>query len=114
MKFSKRNLTTIPEEDAHGGSGSRQMLLDEQLSLSKNWEAVTKGFLPVGASFDWHKHEDSDEMFIVMRGEGKFYCEDNVTEYTSGDVILVSANTMHKIENTGTETTEGFFIRIKL
>lgn len=64
--------------------------------------------------FDWHKHATSDEMFLVTRGEGKFYCEEEVTSYKSGDVILVRANTLHKIVNDGKETTEGFFIRIKI
>lgn len=114
MKFSKQNLADIPIEQAHGGSGSRQMLLNAQVLASSKWEAVTKGFLPAGASFDWHKHEDIDELFLVTKGNGKFYCEDDVVEYEMGDVISVSANTVHKIENTGKETTEGFFIRIKI
>lgn len=114
MNFSKRNLSDIPQEEAHAGSGSRQMLLDSSIAESKNWEAVTKGFLPAGKIFDWHKHEDIDEMFIVTVGKGKFYCEEEITEYKSGDVILVRANTMHKIENTGEKVTEGFFIRIKV
>ena len=113
MKFSKQNIKEIPVEEAHAGSGSRQMLLNPDVAASTKWEAVTKGFLPAGSSFDWHKHEDSDEMFLVSRGNGNFYCEEDVTEYKAGDVILVRANTMHKIENTGKETTEGFFIRIK-
>lgn len=114
MKFSKKHLSEIPIEEAHAGSGSRQMLLDAQVAESNNWEAVTKGFLPAGASFDWHEHEGVDEMFIVTSGEGKFYCEKDVTGYTAGDVILVRASTIHKIENTGKETTEGFFIRVKV
>lgn len=114
MKFSKKHLSEIPVEEAHAGSGSRQMLFNPEAAESSKWEAVTKGFLPSGSSFDWHKHEESDEMFLVTHGEGKFYCEEEETNYTSGDVILVRANTMHKIENTGKETTEGFFIRIKV
>lgn len=114
MKFSKKNLSEIPIEEAHAGSGSRQMLFNPKAAGSNKWEAVTKGFLPSGSSFDWHKHENSDEMFLVTRGGGRFYCEDEETTYKTGDVLLVKANTRHKIENTGKETTEGFFIRIKV
>ncbi|HEX7042050.1 MAG TPA: cupin domain-containing protein [Patescibacteria group bacterium] len=113
MNFSKKNISEIPLEEAHGGSGSRQMLLNVDAVMSKNWEAVTKGFLPQGSMFDWHIHDDSDEMFLVTRGTGKFYCEGEITEYTPGDIILVKAKTKHKIVNDGDETTEGFFIRIK-
>ncbi|HET9947024.1 MAG TPA: cupin domain-containing protein [Patescibacteria group bacterium] len=114
MKFSKKHLSEIPVEEAHGGSGSRQMLFNPQAAESSKWEAVTKGFLPGGAMFDWHKHEESDEMFIVTCGTGKFFCEDEETSYKTGDVILVRANTLHKIFNDSQETTEGFFIRVRI
>lgn len=112
--FSKQNLSDIAIEDAHGGSGARQMLLDNEVVASKNWEAVTKGFLPKGAMFDWHKHDDSDEIFIVTKGTGMFFCDQRQTNYQAGDIITVKANIMHKIENTGDDTTEGFFIRVKV
>lgn len=113
MKFSKRHISDLPLEKAHGGSGSRHVLLDESLPISGKWEAVNQGFIPVGGKFDWHKHNNSDEMFLVTKGNGKFYCENEETDYKTGDVILVEANTEHKIENTGSEVTEGFFIRVK-
>ena len=111
MKFSKRSLNTIPIEDAHGGSGSRQMLLDTNLPLSKNWEAVTKGFLPAGQMFDEHDHADIDEMWIVTKGEGIFSCEGQEEHYAPGDIFTVSANTTHKI--VAETDTEGYFIRVK-
>ena len=113
MKFTKISLNNIPVEEAHGGSGSRQMLIQPQHVESKYFEAVTKGFLRVGKIFDWHFHQDTDEVFIVTKGEGRFSCEDKVTEYKAGDVITVGANLKHKIEAMGQETTEGFFIRVK-
>ena len=111
MKFSKRSLSEIPQEEAHGGSGSRQMLHDANLDLSQNWEAVTKGFLPSGQMFDWHEHKDIDEMWIVTKGEGMFYCDEQEVVYRPGDVFTVTANTQHKIA--ADTDTEGFFIRIK-
>jgi len=113
MKFVKQNLDEIPVEEAHGGTGSRQMLVGPEHVESKYFEAVTKGFLPEGSMFDWHTHQDTDEVFIVTKGEGKFSCEEETVDYTSGDVITVGANLKHKIEALGNETTEGFFIRVK-
>lgn len=112
--FSKQTLSEISIEEAHGGSGSRQMLLDNNVVASQKWEAVTKGFLLAGKIFDWHKHEDSDEMFIVTKGIGKFFCDEQQIDYQAGDIITVRVNVLHKIENTGADTTEGFFIRIKV
>lgn|SRR5690348_4196527 len=113
MKFSKVNIAKLPIEDAHNGTGSRQLLVKPEHVESKYFEAVTKGFIPSGNMFDWHTHQDTDEIFIVTKGEGKFSCEDAATTYKTGDVITVGANLKHKIEALGNETTEGFFIRIK-
>lgn len=114
MKFSKQNIADIPFVESHGVSNTKQILLDTNVTESKNWDNVTKGILPPGQNYDWHKHEGVDEMFIVTKGTGKFYCEDEATDYKVDDVIMVKADIMHKIENTGQETTEGFFIRIKV
>lgn len=112
MKFSKHNIADIPFEESHGVSNTKQILFDQNAAESNNWENVTKGILPAGGSYDWHKHEGVDEMFIVTKGKGKFYCEKDVTEYKADDVVMIRANTMHKIE--AVTDTEGFFIRIKV
>lgn len=117
MKYLKRNLSEIPLEEAHGGTGARQMLLSPHLELSNNWEAVTKGFLRSGNAFDWHNHKDTDEIFIVTAGHGKFLYKENdqeiVQDYEPDDVFIVPANIFHRIEATGQKTTEGFFVRVK-
>ena len=112
-KFTKINLSEIPVEEAHGGSGARQVLVKPEHVTSKFFEAITKGFLKQGGVFDWHSHSDTDETFIVLKGEGKFYCEDEVTDYKEGDVIIIQGNTKHKIEAKGTETNEYYFVRVK-
>jgi quercetin dioxygenase-like cupin family protein len=113
MKFTKTSISDIPIENAHCGAGSRQMLIQPDQVESQYFEAVTKGFLPSGQMFDWHIHEDTDEVFIVTQGRGVFSCEDQVTGYKAGDVVTVGANLKHKIEAQGDETTEGFFIRVR-
>lgn len=113
MKFTKVNLNEINVEEAHGGAGARQVLVKPEHVSSPYFEAVTKGFLKPGDVFDWHTHKDTDEMFIVLKGKGKFYCEDEVVNYKEGDVITIPANLNHKIEAMGDLTNEYFFIRVK-
>lgn len=114
MKFTRLNIRDIPVEEAHNGSGSRQVLVKPEQVTSKYLEAVTKGFLKPGAVFDWHSHENTDETFIVLKGNGKFFCEDELIEYAEGDVIIVPGNLKHKIEAEGNETSEYYFIRVKV
>lgn len=111
MNYTLQHLSDIPIEDAHGGSGSRQLLVTPEHVSSQFLEAVTKGFIPAGNMFDWHEHVDTDEIFIVTKGSGKFFCDEDVIDFASGDVITVRANTKHKIE--ATIDVEGFFIRVK-
>ncbi len=112
-KFTKNNIKDIPLEHAHGGSGSRQVLIKPEHLTTKHFEAMTKGFLKPGAIFDWHSHNKVDEMFIVLKGQGKFYWEDEVVDYAEGDIITIPASSNHKIVAEGEEISEYYFIRIK-
>lgn len=94
-KFTKLNINDIPLEEAHGGSGARQVLVKP------------------GGVFDWHFHQDTDEIFIVLKGEGKYFCEEEITEYKVGDIMITPANLKHKIEALGEEESEYYFIRVK-
>ncbi len=51
-KFTKTNIRKIPIEKAHGGSGSRQILVNPKNLTTKYFEAFTKGFLRPGSVFD--------------------------------------------------------------
>lgn len=98
---------------ALGNSGSKQLLVSSNKLTSPYFGAITKGFLEVGKIFDWHKHKDFDEVYIVLKGEGKFYFENEVVDYSVGDIITIPAKTKHKIEALGNETSEYYFFRIK-
>lgn len=111
MKYTKVKLKELPIEEAHGGSGARQVLVKPEHVTSPFFEAVTKGFLKEGSKFDWHNHPDTDEIFIVLKGSGKFFCENDVTDYKEDDVVITPANLNHKIE--AEENSEYYFIRIK-
>lgn len=111
MKYTKLKLKDIPIEKAHGGSGARQVLVKPEHVTSPFFEAVTKGFLKKGAKFDWHNHPDTDEIFIVLKGNGKFFCEDELTDYQEDDVFITPADLNHMIE--AEEDSEYYFIRIK-
>lgn len=111
MKFSKVAISDVPIEEAHGGSGARQVLVKPEHMTSPFFEAITKGFLKSGAAFDWHVHKDTDEIFIVLKEKGKFYCEDEVIEYRPDDTFITPSDLNHKIE--ATEDSEFYFIRIK-
>ncbi len=109
----KKKLNSIPIEEAHGGSGKRQLILSSKDDVSSQFQAMTKGFLAPGTKFDWHSHEDIDEFFWILQGSGtiSFKGTDSM-EYQVGDLIYIPANLEHKIEATGDEGSQYYFIRL--
>ena len=109
----KKNIDQIAVEHAHGGSGSRKLILSEADDVSSQFSAMTKGFLASGGVFDWHHHENIDEFFWVLQGSGliSFRGLDSM-EYGVGDLIYIPANLEHKIEATGDQESQYYFIRL--
>lgn len=63
-KYTKLNIKDMVVEEAHGGSGARQVLVKPEHVSSQYLEAITKGFLKPGKVFDWHTHSDTDEILL--------------------------------------------------
>jgi mannose-6-phosphate isomerase-like protein (cupin superfamily) len=114
MKISKRNAESIVVEDAHGGSGSRKVYASPDHLKSMHFDMMTHGFLPAGKTFDWHDHKDTEEIMVVVKGQGEVHDEDGMYAYAPGDVFVYPANTMHKIYNPTQEEHEMIFVRVKV
>lgn len=86
-KLFKRHINDIPLTDAHGGAGKRRVLLSSADTISGKIRGVSKGYLPAGAVFDWHKHDGLDEFFIVLVGRGVIRFEDGTDmDYKEDDL----------------------------
>jgi len=109
----KKNLDKIPVEEAHGGSGKRQLILSSDNDVSSQFQTMTKGFLATGAKFDWHSHKDIDEFFWVLQGSGviDFKGMDSM-KYGGGDLVYIPADLEHKIEAKGDQESQYYFIRL--
>ena len=46
--------------------------------------------------FIWHKHDETDEVFIVMEGKIFIEFEDEVVEINKGEMIVVPKGVKHK------------------
>jgi len=113
MKIIKRKVANIEREEDHGGSGSRKVLASKEHLQSASFEAMTHGYLPAGKSFEWHDHPATEEIMIVMKGQGTVADHDGEYTYEPGDVFIFPADTQHKITNPTNEEHEMIFVRIK-
>ena len=111
MKIIKRSASDIALEAAHGGPGSRKLLLSD-VSANKI-EAMTDGFLPVGAVFDWHEHVGITEIMYVLAGSGKICDRDGEYDYVVGDIYTFPMGVQHKIVNTGEVESRMIFVRME-
>lgn len=114
MQIIKRPNNTIIKEEAHGGSGARKVIASTEDLEGENLEAMTYGYLPAGRTFEWHEHEDTEEIMLVIKGEGEVYDEDGMYSYAPGDVFIFPANTQHKIHNPDSREHEMIFVRVKI
>lgn len=114
MKTTKRSAHDIPTEQAHGGSGSRKVYAAPEHLTSTHFEAMTHGWMPAGEMYDWHDHDDIEEIMVVLRGTGNVYDEDGAYDYQPGDVFIFPAGTQHKIDNPTDSENEFIFVRVKV
>lgn len=114
MKIIKRQSSQIVKEEAHSGSGARKVYAGPDHLKSAHFEAMTYGYLPAGETFDWHDHDDVEEIMVVVKGKGEVHDEDGVYKYEPGDVFVYPANTKHKIHNPSDYEHEMIFVRVKL
>lgn len=110
MKIIKKSHENFVREDAHGGSGSRKLLLAD--NEMKNVQAMTYGFLSAGSKFEWHMHEKMNEVMIVLKGQGTVKDEDGIYTYSAGDVFVFPQGVFHEIENPSNEEHEYIFVRV--
>ncbi len=47
-------------------------------------------------SFVWHRHEEEDELFLVIRGRLEIHLRDRVEHLSEGDFLIVPRGVEHK------------------
>lgn len=57
--------------------------------------------LPPAASFGNHQHENDNEFYVILSGEGVYYQDREKTKVKKGDIIMNAPFSTHGIENTG-------------
>ncbi|WP_328812217.1 cupin domain-containing protein [Paradesulfitobacterium ferrireducens] len=59
-----------------------------------------------GQVLAYHQHPEGDQVFLILKGEGKFYLDngsEEVIDVKEGSIVYVPKGVWHKLENTGSE-----------
>jgi mannose-6-phosphate isomerase-like protein (cupin superfamily) len=67
-------------------------------NLSVTWVDV-----PPGAEQRLHSHEDAEQVYVIVRGQGRMEVAGDVEDVGEGDLVLIPPATDHGIRNDGSE-----------
>ena len=82
------------------GVTSRQLLFPENSSSERI--TITRVTLAPGAKNPPHRHETSEQVWVVLRGSGHLLLDNGRREpFAEGDVARFEDNDLHGFENTG-------------
>ena len=79
-------------------------LSDKLSKFSDHWSPKLLGrvndtdirLVKIIGDFDWHAHENEDEMFFVIRGEMRMAFRDRTEIVKAGEFIIVPRGTEHR------------------
>jgi mannose-6-phosphate isomerase-like protein (cupin superfamily) len=94
-------------EQMRGGQGKvtfQHLFAKEEIKAKTR--LCARLLLPPGASIGMHRHDNEDELFVIVKGEGVIDDGQARTPVSAGDAILTGSGAAHALENAGTDTLE--------
>lgn len=103
--FAKDELKTWDRDNVAGGTGT----LAGKFSFTRNEAAADHAIKEIGwmtllpgASIGMHKHENNEDAYIIVSGEGIFTDSDGKeTVVKAGDITIARKGQSHALKNTG-------------
>ena len=93
-----RRLEDAPVEEWHR---LRTHVLMDAGELGARNLSVTWLSVPAGAEQTLHSHEESEQVYLVVRGAGTMSVAGDTQQVSEGDLILVPPATDHSVANHG-------------
>ena len=62
---------------------------------------ISRALLQPGLSYQAHSHDDHEEVYYIIEGEGEIRIDDEVQSFRDGDIMYIGINQIHEIRNTG-------------
>ena len=105
--MKKADLIVWDRTDVAGGVGTlegRFAFTRDQAPESYAIKEIGYLTLDPGESIGYHKHENNEDAYIIISGEGTFKDADGIDyPVEAGDITIVRGGQSHGLTNTGTE-----------
>ncbi|HEU5378823.1 MAG TPA: cupin domain-containing protein [Ktedonobacteraceae bacterium] len=95
----KRSVTAAPFEPTRNGALKRVLLFHKDVHSPLMF--LNEVYVAPGEQVGRHEHEDMEEIFYFLEGEGIMQLADETQPIGPGDCVIVSAHIPHVVENTG-------------
>jgi mannose-6-phosphate isomerase-like protein (cupin superfamily) len=93
-----RRLADAPVEEFHR---LRNHILMDAGEMGSRHMSVTWLDVPGGVEQELHSHEEAEQVYMVVRGNGRMTVAGDTQEVAPGDLVLVPPATDHSIANDG-------------
>ncbi len=97
----KRSLDDLPLEPTRHGALKRVLLRHEDVHSPLMF--LNEVYVAPGERVERHQHEDMEEIFYFLEGEGTMHMVEEIQPIKPGDCVIVPMQTPHIVENTGTQ-----------
>lgn len=77
-----------------------------------NYGYLVHCLIPSGASIGYHRHEDIEEAYVIMNGNGKVKANDKIENVCPYDVVLFRLGEAHGIYNNTNDDLEIFVVSV--
>jgi mannose-6-phosphate isomerase-like protein (cupin superfamily) len=80
--------------------------VDPKFQCLRSITYVSLAKLQPTLSYEKHDHQDHEEIYYIISGDGQIKIGDEVARFRDGDIIYIPEKTSHSITNDGSEMVE--------
>jgi len=106
----KRNneFDIIVKKNMRNGDGEEtiQKIWNEKTELKANTRLFAKLIVGKGSSIGFHKHENEEEVFVILKGQAEMNDNGKIEILNPGDSILTADGAGHSVRSIGEERLE--------
>ena len=103
------------DNNSHDGVGSIDIYRAfRRKDFDGAWDFAIRVIMPTGSSMGEHSHEDDEEMYIILKGEGSMIIEGETKRVIAGDMIVNKRFGTHGLLNDSAEDIELLIIQASL
>jgi quercetin dioxygenase-like cupin family protein len=105
----KKNIYTIPPaaiDGEHNGKGLIYFRSVLESEFQSKIAFLHYTILPPGSIIGYHQHLDSEEVYLILKGQGIMEVDSQKEEVFPGDVILTQKGSSHGLANHSNDALE--------